>query len=327
MRVTLYWCDNDTTGTLEEDDAILNAESTIRDIKGLIKLASGESMRRQIILMEGEVCGNETTLSEWGVDSQEAADARPFTLVIEDGEEDHDDPFAMTGEMSHEQYIRAQRAMGMRASVTQETEHQEMLRREAIAQRVKPRARPSALLASMPDPDPAPPTPANPHLVTTDTSQVYQTFIKGKYGMRVEGVEEKLKVRTGPGKDDEYEYWDLRLVEDTSLRGRCDRSCEIVLEIFYFGEIKKCGSHERFKDLILKALARYGFEPEFLRTADLRDAGCMYPLIAVPIVMSHREADRLGHMVFEHFGRPMQPPAPSANAGAASNKGGGCGTQ
>ena len=45
-----------------------------------------------------------------------------------------------------------------------------------------------------------------------------------------------------------------------------------------------------------------GFTSQLFPAA-AREAGCMYPLIAVPVSMTEQEARRLGEAVFEGFGR------------------------
>ena len=313
MRVTIRWTDNDNEeGFLDEHDDILGADTTIKDLKGLIKLWTNESVHNQVLVCRGKVCENAATLAELGIRTQADADATHFALMLEeDAELDVGE-----GEFTHEAYVRALRAAGRSVLVDATTQHSEQLRREEAAARHYGRARPRKLQE-----------PQAEEEVQEDRSDVYRIFQGCLYGMRAEGVDEALQIRMGSGKDDLFEYWDLRLPEDTSVRANCNRATEIVLEVFYFGELGNIRNHEVFKDAVCKVLReQMGVTADAL-PVQLRDAGCMYPLTACTVVMSHEHATKLGRTVFEHFGIAMKNSANSAKNNSGKSGNNACGTQ
>eukprot|EP01064_Diplonema_japonicum_P027862 TRINITY_DN4143_c0_g2_i1.p1 TRINITY_DN4143_c0_g2~~TRINITY_DN4143_c0_g2_i1.p1 ORF type:complete len:313 (+),score=78.60 TRINITY_DN4143_c0_g2_i1:55-993(+) len=312
MRITIKYPEAGTEGTIEEHDELLGKNSTVLDLKGLIKLWTGESIMKQVLLMDDNVCEDRDTLQSLGISTQEDAEQKPFSLILEEEEE-----AAMAeGEYTHEAFIRANTALGKGVAVTPDTEHEEQKRREITQRAIEktrkekehPRVRPMKLNTH------------SPEMSTEDKSDVYAIYLDSKYGMRVKGMDQKLMITVGA---EDYEYWDLRLPETLSVRTECNRATEVVLDVFYFGEIKKVVSQEAFRQKVKDKLEGLGIKTSFL-SYPLRDAGCMYPLIAMPFVVSHSDAEKLGHSVFEHFGRPMTPPSQRPlNSGA----GGGCGSQ
>ncbi|KAJ9458704.1 hypothetical protein DIPPA_16871 [Diplonema papillatum] len=319
MRLTINWPEAEKTGELNERDDVLNPESTMLDVKGLIHMWTGQSVGSQVICVGDRVAEEFDTLAALGITSQAAADAAPLVLMLNTSGPPAGGGAAEAegrgGEFTHEEFVKVKRALGHLPPVTQETRHEEEKRREALARRFKegakpPRARPQMLQGEQTKEE-----------TNADKSKVYELFEKGLYGIRAENVNETLSVCLGK---ETYEYWDLRLPETLPLRSACDRTDEIVLEIFYFGEMKEVPSQDAFKDKVRAALSGKAGVRATMLQHPLRDAGCMYPLIAMPIVVSHADAERLGQTVFEHFGRAMSP----RNEGAGnSGKGGGCGQQ
>eukprot|EP01060_Flectonema_neradi_P021104 TRINITY_DN2861_c3_g1_i1.p1 TRINITY_DN2861_c3_g1~~TRINITY_DN2861_c3_g1_i1.p1 ORF type:complete len:315 (+),score=50.45 TRINITY_DN2861_c3_g1_i1:68-1012(+) len=314
MRVTIYWPETHSRGDLEEHDELLGPESTILDVKGLIQIWTGESVRKMVLTLNGEVAENNQTLEEIGIRSQSDADKCEFSLLLEqDDDENHE------GEFTHEAYIKALLATGKRASVTKETQHAEEKLREANARRIKERRAPPSVRPSRLN---VVPEDNMDKQICTD-HRIYEIFEKAKYGRREEGVDAEYAVTMDGEK---FDFWDLRIAEDVNLRHRCDTNKEIVLEIFYFGEFKKVKIPDFFKSLVQDKIRKsVGIDFCIMENEKLRDAGCLYPLIAMPIRLSYENAETLGKTVFEHFGRPMTPPQSKIlNKGGPKN---GCATQ
>ena len=315
MKINFIWTDTDEEGFLDECDDILGPDTTILDMKGLIKMWTEESIPHQILVFRGAVCENGTTLRDLGIVTQADADEYRFSLILESEEDSNN-----TTEFSHEDFIRARKAQGYTVPVTKKTVHEEEVRREALAQKHKARHRPAKLQE--------PQTTEKPD-GCEDTSEVYQIYQDCKYGVRREGVEERLAIQTGPTKESAYDFWDLRLPENMPVRKQCDRASEMVIEIFYFGDLDKVTEPDYFKSCVAKALySRLDVNIECM-DLPLRDAGCMYPLIALHCKISHEDATALGNSVFEHFGTPLKPRhgAGKTGGGAGKSEGGVCGTQ
>eukprot|EP01061_Rhynchopus_euleeides_P000652 TRINITY_DN10465_c0_g1_i1.p1 TRINITY_DN10465_c0_g1~~TRINITY_DN10465_c0_g1_i1.p1 ORF type:complete len:321 (+),score=126.06 TRINITY_DN10465_c0_g1_i1:34-963(+) len=309
MRVRIVWTDTDEDGYLDECDQVLGPDTSILDLKGLIKMWTDESVSDQVLVFDGKPCENASTFRELGLLTQADADSKHFSLMLEE-DADTADP---NGEFTHEEFIRAKKAIGQHVPVTKETLHQEEVRREAFAQKHFSRARPSKLQA-----------PQKPDETEDDTSEVFDIFQKCKYGMRAEDMDSTLAIQVGSGEEGKFDFWDLRLPEDLEMRKRCERSKEMVMEIFYFGDIDTVKDEAQFKECVTrKVQEQLGLSIDPM-AEKLRDAGCMYPLIALHIIVSHSAARKLGMAIFEHFGTP--PPERSKAAGKTGQQGG-CGTQ
>ena len=313
MRVTIYWPETHSRGDLEEHDELLGPESTVLDIKGLIQIWTGESVRKMVLCLNGKIVENNQLLRDVGIRSQEDADQKEFSLILEADDDENDE-----GEFTHEAYIKALMATGKRVSVTKENQHAEEKLREANARRITerrapPRLRPSKL-------NTVPPVKVNKH----SNNRIYDIYEKAKYGMREENIEKQLAIKMTDG--EVFDFWDLRIAEEVDLRQRCDSSYEIVLEIFYFGEFKKITIPDFFKSLVQDKLRKcVGIDLCIMEDEKLRDAGCLYPLVAMAICLTYEDAETLGKTVFQHFGRPITPPKSKImNSGGAKK---GCATQ
>eukprot|EP00756_Hemistasia_phaeocysticola_P003720 Hpha_TRINITY_DN12414_c0_g1::TRINITY_DN12414_c0_g1_i1::g.42746::m.42746 len=326
MRMDIQFADTMQSGSLDESDDVLCPDSTWLDVKGLIKMWTSEPMSKQVLFVNGDEVDDHATLEQTGLGSQEALDKAKVVLGLKDTEEEK-----TPTEFSHEDFLKAARLAGVDAPVTKEQQREEEVRRERKfaqqkAKRDAPRSRPAALDGMR----------KKQHYAEGTVNNIFE---KCWHGMRKEGTDANLavdpagvtqKVDHEGNPVDPFEYWDLRLVEDLQLRNRCEPG-EIVLEIFYFGfhmPGKKASNgkpypyitdEEEFKNRICKALSRNGL-PVPVMDYPLRDAGCLYPLVACPARMTEHEAMILGKAVFDEFGVP-----PAEQKASQGKKGGGGG--
>eukprot|EP01062_Namystynia_karyoxenos_P059219 TRINITY_DN50663_c0_g1_i1.p1 TRINITY_DN50663_c0_g1~~TRINITY_DN50663_c0_g1_i1.p1 ORF type:complete len:333 (+),score=113.18 TRINITY_DN50663_c0_g1_i1:83-1081(+) len=328
MLLRIVFSDTEQTGDLEESDDVLGPDTTWLDVKGLIKMWTGEPMSKQVLFVNGDEVSDHQTLEDTGLTCQEACDkAKVVLTLVEEG--------GSPVEFSHEDFLKAQRLAGKGVPVTAEQQREEEVRRERRYAQVKakaaPRARPAALDARQKAAAPK-----------QGEGSVKTILEKCWHGMRREGVDKKFQVSQKgitQDKDHEgnptepFEYWDLRLMEDPEMRDRHGPG-EVVCELFYFG-FHMPGSKsstgkpypyitdpEEFKERIAKAFAKHGLPVPDME-GKLRDAGCLYPLVAVPARMSEADAMTLGHALFEDFGK--KPRGDSNQQGGSGQKGGGGG--
>eukprot|EP01065_Artemidia_motanka_P044690 TRINITY_DN6402_c0_g1_i1.p1 TRINITY_DN6402_c0_g1~~TRINITY_DN6402_c0_g1_i1.p1 ORF type:complete len:239 (+),score=57.61 TRINITY_DN6402_c0_g1_i1:373-1089(+) len=232
-------------------------------------------------------------------------------------------------EFSHEDFLKAQRLAGKVAPVSAEERKEEEVRRERRFAQIKaksaPRQRPAALNSRK----------SMSHLGEGSVRAVLE---KGWHGMRKEGTDKLLEIdNTGITQPcdhegnpvDPFEYWDLRIAEDPVIREKHGPG-EVVCELFYFGfhmPGKKATNGKaypwvtdeaEFKQRVMKSLAKNGLPvPEM--DHPLRDAGCLYPLVAVAARFSEDDAWELGTKVFDDFGKepPKQPASGAKKSGCA----------
>ncbi|KAJ9464989.1 hypothetical protein DIPPA_11020 [Diplonema papillatum] len=147
------------------------------------------------------------------------------------------------------------------------------------------------------------------------------TVFRGlNHGKRREGVERALSVLGDP-KFEDLEYWDLRNASDDAVKPGLE---QVALDIFYFGEPAEAGDENAFKANMIEKLAEFGVHGVVAPTS-LKEAGCMYPLLGIPIILPWESAVTLGNLVFEDFGI-VQDELP-AHGEDQPQKGGGCASQ
>jgi hypothetical protein len=329
MRIHLKWFITGKVTPLEERDELLGPATTVLEVKGLIQLKYTYPAKHMLLIAGKQLLENETTLAEAGIVDQAAADDATHVLTVHvlsgaDLEDDDDDDEVAantkTGssihEFTHEDFIKASKMLGRELPVSRA--------RAAEVRAAAPRARPSFLDAK--------PAVAEDPPVFQDTTaasgsapiipnragrpSAANIFRNVLYGLRKEGLEKLFAVRY-PGAAEEFDFWDLRLSHDPRAPAAPG---QLAMELYYFGEIEKVDSG-RLQALAVDALSQHGFR--VAPFGAIREAGCMYPLIAVPVVMSEDEAYRLGDAVFERFGIPLsEAPAPPQRTAPAQGPAG-----
>jgi hypothetical protein len=154
---------------------------------------------------------------------------------------------------------------------------------------------------------------------------VHRIFEEFRYGLRKDGADVKFQV-IYPGVRDPFQYWDMRLPEDDTHQDSMCSVNEVCFELFFFGEFKMIRDHEAFKALVARVLELNGGIKARL-PLPIREAGCMYPLIAVPIVITELEGMELGAMLFDDFGTALPASKVSEKGSVAAGSSKGCGQQ
>lgn len=340
MRLRIVYEATGEEDALDEDDVVLGADTPWLDVKGLIKMWTGVSMARQALSLDGAELPDGETLGETGLVSQAKCDEVRIVLHTTDDADD------AGGEFTHADFIKLQGLRGRGVAVTEDSLRGEEVRRERRANQLQQsRVRPAqhALPKGAKDGGGSGAGAGG----GGKKGEVWKFFEKCWHGMRREGTDAKYRIdHTGitqekdhDGKPTEpFDYWDLRIAECPKLRARHDPG-EIVLELFYFGfhmPGKKSRSRggtaypwihdeEEFKRRIASSLKANGMVVPDMSLAPLRDAGCMYPLVAVAARVTEAEANELGHELFEDFGK--EPKKAEAQPQDKGGKGGGCGQQ
>lgn len=350
MRITLKWFATGNTTTIEERDELLSPNTTIWEVKGFVQIKFGFKAK-DILILTKRLLENDQTLKSIGIVDQATADATPLTTHVVSGglegeaEDDADD--GAINEFTHEDMELAMRMLGKQVPVSSE--------RIAEMRENAPRARPRFLNSAPQGSDApgfrpaappsassdAPPSRAPASTVTTSQpaaatppgappsalrQKIVNVFTKGWYSLRAEGADEGFQVVV-PGAPEPYQYWDLRLPEDARLKHQCAAN-EVAVEMYFFGEwapLKKLGP-DKFGLLVAQMLQGKGFKPRL--AAPPREAGCMYPLVAVACILNETECWELGHALFDEFGKPVAPESAGghqATAGGAGAAGGGGG--
>eukprot|EP01064_Diplonema_japonicum_P025646 TRINITY_DN3705_c0_g1_i1.p1 TRINITY_DN3705_c0_g1~~TRINITY_DN3705_c0_g1_i1.p1 ORF type:complete len:417 (+),score=123.83 TRINITY_DN3705_c0_g1_i1:715-1965(+) len=159
----------------------------------------------------------------------------------------------------------------------------------------------------------------------TSPEGVMEVFEKLHHGKRRDDVDKQLACLGNPELED-MEFWDLR----NSSEELKPSMGQVALEVFYFGEMEEAGVPNTFKVNLIEKLASVGVNGA-IAPADLKEAGCMYPLIGVPILLPWEDAVRFGNIVFENFGIPREETDGngdhSSKEPAGGGGGGGCAQQ
>jgi hypothetical protein len=160
-------------------------------------------------------------------------------------------------------------------------------------------------------------------------TRLHQIFARSEYGLRREGADNEFAIHY-PGVADSFQYWDMRLPENPQFQDELCSVNEVCLELFFFGEFKLLDS-SKFLSLTRQILERkLGLK---VRTPKMvREAGCMYPLVAVPIVVTELEGLELGRALLEDFGTApasqfQQQHEQGAAVAGKPTKANGCGQQ
>ncbi|KAK7195771.1 hypothetical protein NESM_000507700 [Novymonas esmeraldas] len=313
MKVTLKWFLTGKTSVMEDNDSILSPDTTIAELKGLIQIRFGFSSKELLLMLE-HLLENAVTLRSIGIVGQPTDPTLTAHVVRESELEvsnlDQDDTARDDDlqEFSHADFMLAMKMLGKEVAVPDD---------RLVAMRLNaPRQRPAFLDArskggdggavgpdGAPQPPPDMPGMSKGGIPVYDPrkTEVYQIVSRVRYGPRKSGVDAAFAVQY-PGVEEAFPFWDMRAPDPFT---RIDTLCspgEVCLELFYFGEFEAVTDHAGFLTVVRQSLqSKAGVR---LRTPlPLREAGCMYPLIAVPVVLHEMDAMELGDVFFEDFGK------------------------
>ncbi|ORC84605.1 uncharacterized protein TM35_000431730 [Trypanosoma theileri] len=310
MKIKLKWFVTGMQSVIDEVDELLNPKTTILEVKGLIQIRFG-FIPSEVILIHQHLLENYTTLQEVGCVGKED-DPIITAHVLRQSEENDDDVGGDDAlqEFSHEDFILAMQMLGKSVSVSNE--------RIKEVREFPPRMRPVFLdlsppLAvpkrtntnSIPPPPPGMPGASLAQKYDPSLTQVYQIFSQARHGMRREGCDKKFSIHY-PGISESFPYWDARLPDMLHYQSIPCGIGEICLELFYFGEFSAIDAPEKFLTLVQQSLLELcGMNVK--TPLPMREAGCIYPLVACPIVLSELDAMELGDTLFDDFGRVNTP--------------------
>ncbi|KPA79018.1 hypothetical protein ABB37_05557 [Leptomonas pyrrhocoris] len=338
MKVHIKWFLTGKDTVIEDSDEILSPSSTIAELKGLIQIRFGFSSK-ELLLMRDHLLENSVTLRSLGITGSPSDPVLTAHVVRESELEasnlDQDDTSLDDNlqEFSHADFILAMKMLGKEVAVTDD---------RLVAMRLNaPRQRPAFLNArkegegaeAAANGTPKPPTGmpgfgGNVAVYDPKKTEVYQILANVHYGPRKEGVDSDYAI-TYPGVEEPFPFWDMRTPDVFShLEVQCSPG-ELCVELFYFGEFAAVKDPESFLALVRQSLeSKAGVRPR--TPLPLREAGCMYPLIACPVVLHEMDAMELGDIFFEEFGKvSVKRPVMNTNDDAAAVGGGlvGCGPQ
>jgi hypothetical protein len=351
MRIQIKWLLTGNVTPLKEQDDLLGPNTSVLEVKGLIQGMFGFPAK-DILLVCGHVLENHSRLRDVGIVDQNSADRVILTAhvvrsdslegknpVVEGKqaaeEEEAEDDDAGIMEFTHEDMILAMRMLGKEVPVGEDRLAElrsnapraapEFVRRKAQQQEVaspKYDEAPVATTAASSEPskteaaeqrsEPKKSESADP---TTSAShrELVSVLQNMKHGLRREGVDQELAIKY-PTVKDPYAYWDFRLPVDHTLQHGCGAG-NIVVELFFFGEYDVLDK-AKFQQLVVALLEREGVRSKAV--GSVREAGCMYPLVAVPLLVSVVDGWALGRRVFESFGVA---PAQNSSAGDSAASG------
>lgn len=351
MKVRIKWFITGNITEIEEPDGILGPQSTMLELKGLIQIRFGYPAKETLLIYE-RLLENDVRLRDIGIHTSEDSKTKVLTCHVvrsdgslegdnnaDDAEDDSD-----IQEFTHEDMALAMRMLGRTVPVA--TDRMNEIRNAVPRQRptflntttsssgakAQPLKAPRTLTASEEANDgPISPSVArnDPHYTMKD-SRIHEIFGNMMYGMRSEEAEDDFGI-SYPNVAAPYQYWDMRLPENATYQEMyCQHKHEVCFELFFFGEWEPISNQEgakRFNALVQQLLeSKLGIKAR--TPVQPREAGCMYPLIAVAVVMTETEGMELGERVFEDFGKPNPagiPTIPDGNGPAAPT--GGCGMQ
>lgn len=325
MIVKLKWFMTGNMTEMDEADDLLNPNTTILEVKGLIQVRFG-FLPKEIALIYKHLLDNHVTLGEIGITSS-ASDIVLTAHVIRsqaglekknalDGEEEEvgDDDLQ---EFTHDDFILAMKMLGKDVPVSGDRIQQ--VRENA------PRSRPAFLNATQQQrmQEEAAPS-ANPTGYNPRNTEVHKIFQDFRYGMRKENVDKEFSVEY-PGIPEPFQYWDMRLPEDDRHQSLCTLN-EVCFELFYFGEFTVIKDQEKFLTLIRRVLeVKAGVNAR--TPLPCREAGCMYPLVAIPVVMTEMEGMMLGNLLLEDFGSALPATRASEQGAGVAGRGSACAPQ
>lgn len=332
MKVSVRWFLTGKVSIIEDRDDILNPDSTIAELKGLMQIRFGFPAK-EILIIHEHLLENKTTFRSLGILGQSTDPILRAHVIreteLESSNLDVDDTSKDDNlqEYSHADFILAMKMLGKPVPITDE--------RLVAMRKSAPRQRPAFLNApSQHTPPPRaggevptamPGTGGDVLVYDPKNTEVHQIFASIRYGMRKEGVDTEFAINY-PGVEP-FPFWDMRTPDAIAHRGYPCHPGEVCLELFYFGEFSAIKDKTRFL-----ALAKHSLESKagvrVTTPGAVREAGCMYPLVAVLIVLHEVDAMALGNRIFEDFGKSsggLMKSRTSADAGVAGN--GGCGAQ
>jgi hypothetical protein len=333
MKVKLRWFVTGNLSVIDEADDILNAHTTVLELKGLIQGRFGFPPK-ELALINKHLLDNHITMGELGITSSDSDTVLTAHVIRaqaklekrnsiagaepepEEDEADDDD----LQEFTHDDYILAMRMLGRDIPVTGDRLKQ--VRENA------PRSRPTFVASAA---APAPPSVAVEGAAQAEeyhprNTEVHRIFRDMRHGMRMENVDKTFQLEY-PGVDEPFSYWDMRLPEKESYQGRCSLN-EVCFELFFFGEFKHIKDEAKFCALVQRLLeVKAGVKARL--PLPIREAGCMYPLVAVPVIMTEMEGTILGGLLFEEFGTAtgLSHSSHKEDAGAVAGKPSACGQQ
>lgn len=331
MIVKLRWFMTGNVTEMDEADDLLNPSTTVLELKGLIQVRFGFPPK-ELAIIHKHLLDNHTTLRDVGITSSSSDVVLTAHVVrssaglekrnvIDGNVADEDDDAHDDGlqEFSHDDFILAMRMLGKDVPVSGERLQQ--VREQA------PRSRPaflntnsSASSAAIAEGAPAAAS-GEYHPRNTEVHKIFRDF---RYSLRKEGAEKEFQVEY-PGAEP-FQYWDMRLPEDEKHQSLCSLN-EVAFELFFFGEFTLIGDHQKFLALVRRVLeVKAGVLAK--TPLPIREAGCMYPLVAVPVVMTEMEGMNLGALLFDEFGTAVPSSRAQQDGEAVAGKpSGGCGQQ
>lgn len=360
MKIGLKWFLTGNITYFEESDALLGPQTTVLELKGLIQIRFGYPSK-EIVIIYKHLLENDVRLKDIGIDSQQAANTIVPTVHVvrsgakaekknaileggeveeekeEDDEDDEDIQF-----FTHEDFALAMRMIGKDVPVNPG-------RLEEVRS-APPRSRPTFLNA-VPAESVSKMAALAPNAVSEDISvttkrsardplytmkgtRIHQIFAEMQYGLRSVGAEDKYAL-VYPGAAEPFQYWDMRLPENSLYQEEfCDNNeQEVCFELFFFGDCKEIFSGEganRFNAVVRQMIeTKFGIKAK--TPVAPREAGCMYPLVAVAVVMTETEGMELGSALFDEFGvaheDSVDAPQSERNVRPAREGAGGCGQQ
>eukprot|EP00759_Apiculatamorpha_spiralis_P037305 PhF_6_TR37199/c0_g1_i1/m.54816 len=305
MRVQIKWFLTGNVDVFEDRDDIIGPQTTILELKGLVQIRYGFPAK-EVGFIYKHLLDNHETLRSIGIVDQASADKITLTVHVfrdeDEGEESNVDPSKEPiAEFTHDDYILAMKMLGKEVPVDPN-------RLQAVKQNA-PRARPQFLndQQTVKATSTSAASSASHHHGGAAPSplvlKLHDIYNKFWYGQRVEGVEQKLAL-TVASHPEPFEYWDTRLPENP--KGLPEPAAtEVILEVFFFGPYDKVDPLDFGKRVVHKIQEVYGIQSSCVGKA--REAGCMYPLIAVPIKMTDKDGWKFSELVFEKFGEPVVP--------------------
>lgn len=338
MKVQLKWLLTGKDSVIEDVDAILSPETTIAELKGLIQIRYGFSAK-ELLLVQKHLLENNVTLKSVGIVGGPADPVLTAHVVRESELEasnfDQDDRSKDDDlqEFSHADFMLAMKMLGKKVPVSDD---------RLMAMRLNaPRQRPAFLDAQRVNDDAsvgadgsAGPPAGMPGVFggTIETynpknTEIYQIVLRVRYGARRVGVDEKFGI-TYPGIKEPFPFWDMRTPDPFTDANHLCSPGEVCLELFYFGEFEALKNHETFLTLVQHTIeSKAGVRLRM--PGGIREAGCMYPLIACQIILHEMDAMELGQTFFEDFGKTKSavPSVGPSDGTAVAGSGGGCAPQ
>lgn len=308
----MKWFVTGRYSVIEDSDAILSPDTTIAELKGLIQIRFGFSSKELLLILD-HLLENTVTLRSLNIMGQScdpimtAHVVRESLLEMSNLDQDDTSKDDDLHGFSHADFILAKKMLGRDVPVPDD---------RLVAMRLNaPRQRPVFLDIRRKDEDDAAGperVPQPPHgmpglagceILTYDPKKttVYQIVSRVQYGPRKEGVDTEFAIQS-PGVDAPFPFWDMRTPDPfAGIDGQCAPG-EVCLELFYFGDFDAVKDQSGFL-LVVRQILQSKAGVRLRTPLPLREAGCLYPLIAVPIVLHEMDAMELGDILFENFGR------------------------